>query len=169
MKLHGDMTINGRALRKGDEVSWLAVYPFFFVHMAAFGLSGFYMAYTPDGPPIAFLYAHGGIAITVYLLFYAVMFGRDEVRWMFINAGLGLFGIAVEIDFILALFGTTLADYPPSIHVIPFLYYILYTFLLRQAVLDAFRARENPVRRSRVNRIYVVVSLLFYLALYFLD
>lgn len=122
MKLHADMTINGRQYSKGDQVSWLMVYPFFFVHMAAFGGSGFFMAYTSDGPPVAFLYAHGGIAITVYLIFYLVIFGRDEVRWMFINAGLGLLGIYVEIDFILTLFGTTLADYPPHVHVIPFLY-----------------------------------------------
>jgi hypothetical protein len=29
---------------------------------------------------------HGGIAIVVYLVFYLVIFGLDEVKWMLINA-----------------------------------------------------------------------------------
>lgn len=70
------------------------VYPFFAVHMAMFGLSGFLMAYgrqTPRG--LAFLYMHGGIAIVVYPAFCVQIFGRDQVHWMFINAALGILGI----------------------------------------------------------------------------
>ena len=54
------------------------------------------------------------------------------------------------------------------IHVIPFLYYILYTFLLRQAFIDFFHAREDPERRKAVNRIYVFFSVLLYAAIYLL-
>lgn len=168
MKLQSDMTINGKAYKKGDEVSWLFVYPFFFVHMGLFGLSGFFMAYTPDGPPLAFLYAHGGIAIFVYLMFYLAMFGREEVKWMFINAGLGLFGLYAEIGFILNLFGTTIRDYPVYVHVTPFLYYVLYTFLLRQALIDLFRVRDDSERRRAVERAYVIVSVLVYGLIYLL-
>jgi hypothetical protein len=78
-------------------VSWLTVYPFFLIHMLAFGLSGFLLAYSGEAP-VPFLYLHGGIAILVYTIFYVTIFGVDEVKWMFINAGLGLLGIVSQID-----------------------------------------------------------------------
>jgi hypothetical protein len=78
-----------------------------------------------------------------------------------------LFGIYAEIGWILNLFGTTLADYPVSIHVIPFLYYVLYTFLLRQALVDISRARDNPDRRRLVERLYIAISVLVYAVIYF--
>ncbi len=136
------------------------------VHMLAFGLSGFYMAYSPEGPGAGFLYLHGGFAILVYLVFYLSLFGREEIKWMFINAGLGLFGIYAEIGWILDRFGTTLEDYPFSIHVIPFLYYVLYTFLLRQALIDLTRSRANIDRRHFVERLYIILSVLVYVVIY---
>ena len=39
---------------------------------------------------------------------------------------------------------------------------MLYTFLLRQFLLDITRSRGNPLRRAWVNNAYVVVSLLVY-------
>ena len=168
MKLHGDITVNGKTYRKGDTAPKWFIYPFFLFHMAMFGLSGFFMAYGADDMDLAFLYMHGGIAITVYVVFYLAMFGRDEVKWMFINAGLGLFGIWVEIDWILSLFGKQLGDYPVGVHVTPFLYYILYTFLLRQLVLDLTGARDNPGRKRKVEFVYVALSLAVYTALWLL-
>ena len=166
MKLHGDMEINGRAFKKGDEISWLRVYPFFMVHIGMFGLSGFYMAYVTDGPSLGFLFVHGGLAILTYTIFYLIIFGQEEVKWMFINAALGLLGIYAEIDWILAFFGTSVDDYPWQRHIIPFLYYVLYTFLLRQAFIDLTRSREDPDRRRRVNQFYVGLSVLIYGAIY---
>lgn len=162
MKLHSDLTVNGKALKAGDSVSPGKIYPFFLLHMGMFGASGFLMAYAEDGPPLLFLYAHGGIAILVYVIFYLVIFGMDQVRWMFINAGLGFLGIWVEIDWLLSLFDKSLSDFPPWVHVTPFLYYILYTFLLRQLVLDLAGARDKPERRRRVEMAYVGISLLVY-------
>ncbi|HEX5693474.1 MAG TPA: hypothetical protein VFY00_02515, partial [Arenimonas sp.] len=98
MKLHGDLTINGKQYRKGQVAPKWFIYPFFLFHMGMFGLSGFFMAYGAQDMDLTFLYLHGGIAITVYVVFYLAIFGLDEVRWMFINAGLGLFGIWVEIN-----------------------------------------------------------------------
>ena len=165
VKLHSDMTINGKQYRKGDRISPFTVYPFFMFHMLIFGASGFFMAYSDEGPPLAFLYLHGGFAILVYIAFYVTMFGRDEVKWMFINAGLGLFGIYVEVDWLLSLFGTASSDYPLHVHLIPFLYYILYTFLLRQAVIDFTSSREDPSRKRFVEHCYITVSLLVYTAI----
>lgn len=119
------------------------------------------MAYFTDAPTL-FLYAHGGFAVFVYLIFYRVIFGWDTVKWMFINAGLGLFGVITEVGWLLSAFGRRLGDFPLYVHVIPFLYYILYTFLIRQAVLDLTSAREGGSRQGRVELRYIVVSLLVY-------
>lgn len=166
MKIRSALTINGRQYAAGDEVSAWMVYPFFLLHMGIFGLSGFFMAYAADDVPRLFLFLHGGVAILVYVVFYLAIFGVEEVKWMFINSALGLFGISAEIRWLLAQFDKTMADYPPVVHVVPFLYYILYTFLLRQALLDSTGARSDPARRRKVETAYVLLSLLLYLALF---
>lgn len=168
MKLHAPIKINGRSYLAGEDVSWYCVYPFFLLHMLLFGGSGFLMAYAQDGPPAAFLYAHGGIAIFVYTVFYMSIFGLDEVKWMFINAGLGLLGIYTQVDWLLSLFGKDLGSYPLYINVVPFLYYILYTFLLRQALLDLAGAREDEERKHTVENLYVGGSVALSLAAFFL-
>ncbi len=166
MRLHSELTINGKCYRAGDEVSWTSVYPFFLLHMLIFGGSGFFMAYMEDGPAVAFLYAHGGLAILVYTVFYFAIFGREEVKWMFMNAALGVFGIYAELDWLLSFFGRTLGSYPLYVHVIPFLYYVLYTFLLRQAVLDWTDARKDANKRRQVERNYIGASVLIYSAMH---
>ena len=166
MKLRSDITVNGRLHRKGEPAPMYFIYPFFLFHMGMFGLSGFVMAYAAPDIELAFLYLHGGIAIVVYLVFYLAIFGLDQVRWMFINAALGLLGIRAEIDYILGWFGKSIDDYPKAVHVTPFLYYILYTFLLRQLLLDVTRSRDNPARKRVVEMLYVAVSLLVYGALW---
>jgi hypothetical protein len=162
MKLRSDVTINGKVHRKGEPAPMYFIYPFFLVHMGMFGLSGFLLAYGADDVELTFLYLHGGIAILAYLVFYLAIFGVDEVKWMFINAGLGLLGIWTEIRVILSWFGKTLDDFPMAVHVTPFLYYILYTFLLRQMLLDLTRSRDKPGRKRLVEMLYVLVSLAVY-------
>ena len=102
MKLRSDIRINQRTYAKGTEVPWYKVYPFFLLHMLIFGGSGFIMAYGKNHPPVLFLFLHGGLAISIYIAFYLAFFGRDEVKWMFINAGLGLFGIYSQIGWFLS-------------------------------------------------------------------
>lgn len=169
MKLHSEMTINGKCYVKGSVIPWYTVYPFFLIHMLMFGASGFFMAYAKNGPPVAFLYAHGGFAILVYTVFYFAIFGRDEVKWMFINAGLGLLGIYTQIGWILSLFKKEIGDYPLHVHVIPFLYFVLYTFLLRQAVLDITHSRDDAPKKHRVEFHYVAISIAVYLVSFYLE
>lgn len=145
------------------EQAGMFIYLFFGIHMLMFGLSGFFMAYNADAPDeITFVYMHGGIAILVYMVFYVTIFGRDEVKWMLINAALGILGIYSQIGWILAKFGRNIDDYPWNVHVVPFLYYILYTFLLRQFLIDVTRSRNDPGRKKLVDAAYVVFSLLVY-------
>lgn len=166
MKAHSDIEIGGKKYAKGADLPKRLVYPFFLVHMLAFGLSGFFMAYSSNGPNISFLYMHGGFAILVYTVFYLTIFGVDQVKWMFINAALGLFGIYAQIDVILALFGKSVGDFRWYVHLVPFLYYVLYTFLLYQLVLDISGARQSPRRKKIVEGVYVVASILVYGWLY---
>ena len=169
MKLQGDISIGRQTYPKGTEVPWYKVYPFFLVHMLVFGGSGFMMAYGKSHPPVLFLFLHGGLAISIYVVFYLTIFGRDEVKWMFINAGLGLLGIYSQIGWFLSLFGKRIGDFPYYVDVIPFLYFVLYTFLIRHAVLDITRSRENPRRRAIVGYCYIAASVAFYLITYYLE
>lgn len=162
VELQSDITIGKRIYRRGEPVPTRFIYPFFLVHMLMFGASGFLMAYGNSGASIAFLYMHGGLAIFVYLVFYLAIFGREEVQWMLINAALGVFGITGEMDWLLSFFGKSLSSYPLYVHVIPFMYYVLYTFLLRQALLHWTGARADEAKARTVNRSYVFGSLLVY-------
>jgi hypothetical protein len=127
------------------------------------------MAYANHRPPVLFLYLHGGIAIAIYTVFYLVIFGREEVRWMFINAFLGLLGVYSQIGWLLSLFGKNIGDYPYYVHVIPFLYFVLYAFLLRHAVLDLTQAREDPARKQRMENVYIGLSVAFCAFSYWLE
>jgi hypothetical protein len=168
MKLRAALTINGRRYPKGAEVPWYMIYPFFLVHMLMFGASGFFLAYGNGDDDVLVLFLHGGIATLVYLIFYLVIFGLDEVKWMFINAALGVYGIYCEMSWLLSLFGKQFSDYAWYVHVIPTLYFVLYTFLVRQLILDLTRSRENKDERRKVEFGYVALSVAIYsLSLWF--
>ncbi|HTQ31862.1 MAG TPA: hypothetical protein VMI53_11695 [Opitutaceae bacterium] len=169
MKLQGNITINNKTYTKGTDIPWYKVYPFFLAHMLVFGGSGFFMAYANIRPPVLFLYLHGGFAILVYTLLYLCIFGRDEVKWMFINAFLGLLGIYSQIGWLLSLFGKRIRDYPFYVHAIPFLYFVLYTFLLRHAVVDITQSREDPRRKKLIENCYIAISVAVYLISYCLE
>jgi len=124
------------------------------------------MAYFAESVDIAFLYMHGGFAISIYLIFYLVIFGRDAIKWMVINALIGIFGIYSELRIILGLFDKNIADYSFAVHVIPFSYYILYTFLIYRAVLSFTGADDNPQRKRIVEQSYIAVSVTVYLILF---
>lgn len=166
MKIQSDELSYAKNNALGLRSKGYFIYPFFLIHMLAFGWSGFFLAYGGDEPDVMFNFMHGGIAIVVYIAFYFAIFGREEVKWMFINAGLGILGIYSQIGWILdAWLGKHIADYPYYLHLVPFTYYVLYTFLLRQAVLQITGARDNEQRRRWVDNAYIAISLAVYLGL----
>lgn len=169
MKLHGDLTINGHLHPAGSEIAWYRIYPFFLFHMLMFGGSGFFIAYGQTPVSLPALYACGGFAIFIYTVFYFAIFGVDEVKWMFINAALGVLGIYAQVGWLLKLFGRDIEDYPLKVHTIPFLYYVLYTFMLRQALLDITGTREEESGREKVGYAYIAGQLLFSLACWLLS
>jgi len=152
------LKLNGKPVK---EFPKKFVYPFFLFHMAMFGLSGFIIAYATSAPTF-FLWMHGGIAIFVYLIFYLIIFGLDAVKWMFINAALGLLGIMSQVDWVLELFNKDLSDFHWTRHITPLMYYVLYTFLIRNLLIDYFKARDDDVKLARINNLYVWGSVLIY-------
>ena len=166
MKLEEDVTINGELWRKGTEIPWYLVYPVLLLELLIFGGSVFWMAYGKDShgnsAPIFFLYLWGGLAAFIFAVLYGQMFGRDEIKWMFINAALGVFGIYSQMGWILSLIGKRMSDYPFYVHAVPFFHFVLGAFLLRHAVLDLTASRLDPVRRKRAETAYVVISAAIY-------
>lgn len=147
-----------------DRRAWTFVYGFFLFHMLVFGFAGFFMSYGPD-PDLGFNFLFSGFAIFVYIVFYLIFFGLDEMGWLFINSGLGFLGILAQLDWILWLFGSDIGRYPMAAHIIPAIYYVLYTFLLRRAIMHAFHAKPGTRRKRIIERIYVAGSLLVYVPL----
>ncbi len=138
------------------------IYGFFLFHMFVFGSAGFFMSYGQN-PDLGFNFLFSGFAIFVYIIFYLIFFGLDEIWWLFINSALGILGILAQLDWMLALFGADMTNYPVQAHIIPAIYYVLYTFLLRRAVLHIFRAEEGSRRKRIIEGIYVAGSLLVYI------
>ncbi|NNE56611.1 MAG: hypothetical protein HKN36_00755 [Hellea sp.] len=148
-----------------DRKAVYFVYGFFLVHMLAFGSAGFFMSYGSDAPAPAFNYLFSGFAISIYLIFYLVIFGLDDIGWLLINSALGVLGVLAQLDWILAAFGTGTSSYPWTAHIIPGIYYVLYTFLLRRMILHIFRVRDGTRKKTIVDGIYVAGSLLVYVPL----
>lgn len=168
MRLHDYLTINGKTYRKGKLVPWFKIYPFFLVHILIFGLPVFGGAYLPKTfviESVIFYHLLGGFAALVYVQFYQAMFGRDAVKWMFIEGALSSFGIYAVVGASLTLIGRDIHDYPLYRHVLPFIFYVLYAFLLRQAFLDITKSREDKARRRIAELFYVGISLVAYMAL----
>jgi hypothetical protein len=110
------------------------IYPFFGIHMLAFGVSGFVISYAVND--IFFAAMHGGIAIFVYTVFYLVIFGIDKVLWLAINSLLSIGWIMTVLGTIVGLFGQDISAYPRYAHIIPGTYLVLYLFLRRHAIID---------------------------------
>lgn len=165
MKLRRDIKIQRRWYHKGDEISWLKVYPFFLFHIGIFGVTAVVLAYAETEPavPLGVLYGFSAIALLSYLAFYLRYFGRDSWKWMLLNSGLGLFAFFSQAENILGLFGRQFSELPWAVHAVPTMFFMIYTFFLRQAVLDLNDARENP---QPTEKMFVITLVMSYSLLY---
>ena len=137
-------------------------YLFFLVHMAIFGIGCLYMSYSDGGKSSINALLFSIFPLYVYIKFYLVLFGLDDIRWLFINSALGFFGIFAQLDFILYLFDATVDDYPGYVHIAPFIYFILYTFLIRHALLDLIASRFDKNKQRLIENTYIATSIIFY-------
>ena len=166
MILHGNLTINGKKYRKGDYVSAWSVYPFFLLHMLFMGFFVFHDAYF-RGPTEEISYFGDVFIIGIYLFFYIPIFGIDEVKWLIKNSLVGMFGVYAEVDILLSYFNKNISEFPFYVHIFPFLFYSLYTFLFRQIFIDITYSRGNKKRTEIVSYIYLFLSLAIYSFLFF--
>ena len=96
--------------------------------MAIFGGSGFIRTYGDNRPDLTFIYRHGGIAIRVYVFFYFAIFGRDEVKRMFLKALFGLLRIGVQVGWLLNLFDRDSSTCPLSVYATRFCFFCCIPF-----------------------------------------
>jgi len=145
-----------------DKAPWLFIYGFFLLHMAMFGSAGFILAYS-DGAKFFINLGFSGFAIAIYSLFYVAIFGIDKVKWLVINSIIGVLAIYSQLGWILEKFGKSVHDFPKHYHIIPGIYFVLYTFLLRRALLHMLRAKEGTKKRALVDSGYVVFTVIYFL------
>ena len=150
---------------KIDSTPPIYFYIFFLFHMGVFGIVGLYLSYADGGKESVTGLLISLLPMYVYIKFYIGLFGLDDVRWLFINSALGAYGIFAELDFILYLFGATVDDYPGYAHIVPFMYYILYTFLIRHALIDLTPARFDNNKKRLLEKTYVAISIVIYTAI----
>ncbi len=113
------------------------IYPFFLVHMGMFWGSWFLLAYFADNTPYSMALLHWWVAISVYLVFYLLIFGVWRVRDMFINAIIWCVWIYAWMWDIVSFFGKDINSFDWYWHLIPSIYFVLYTFLLRNILKDS--------------------------------
>jgi len=145
-----------------ENAPWMFIYGFFLFHMAMFGSVGFLLSYS-DGASFLANLVFSGFAISIYIVFYIAIFGIDEIKWLIINSIIGLLGIYSQLDWILERFGKTAQDFPTYYHIVPGIYFVLYTFLLRRAALHLLKAKEGSKKKVVVDFGYIIVTLGYYL------
>lgn len=137
------------------------LYFIFLYSVGGFGCMAVISAYFDDG--------HGDVSTIVvwgplilFVFSYEAIFGFDKLVWIFVNGFLGIVGVVKELDILLYYFGKDFHSFSAIVHVAPIIYYVFFTFLIRQAAIDFCNARNKFERERLVNIVYVLVSLLFY-------
>ncbi|ACV27578.1 hypothetical protein Kkor_2168 [Kangiella koreensis DSM 16069] len=170
MKLKTDIYSGHKIYRKGDQLPWVKVYGLFIIVVFAILPVIFNETYIQRDINLTYFLFLGGFFPLIYLLYYRSVFGRDAILWIFINSILGILGTFAELNWLLKYFyEKEVSDFPFYYHIVPAIHYILLTYVLRQAIIDTFHARDNDKRLFYVNILYVVLSILIYSSLYFIN
>ena len=168
MKLKTDISIGSNTYSKGSYLHWSKVYGFFTVIIALHFWLVFDITYIQQDIVLGFTLCFGIFLPVLYLLAYRSIFGLAEIRWLIVNSIIGIIGVLAELDWVLSYFyDKSLSDFNVFFHIIPCVHYIMFTFVLRQAVIDSFHARYNLKRREYVNLGFTLISTILYVALYF--
>ncbi|MFZ2151459.1 MAG: hypothetical protein WAU85_05440 [Candidatus Absconditicoccaceae bacterium] len=73
-------------------------------------------------------------------MFYFLAFGRDKIKRMFITSLIGISSIYSQLSNILKYFDKNINEFSWIYHIIPGIYFILFSFLLRRALVDICRS-----------------------------
>ena len=162
---------------KGKKVL-IFIYLFFIAHMGVFGTATFFLTYGEQN--IEFATMFGGFAVFVYAIFYLVIFGFDELKWLFINSLLGVLGIYGWLEelahyflpnavggeaFVNTIYTkyTSFSQFPIAWHLLPGTFFIMYEFLLRNFLIDLFGARKKTERKRSVGILFILISIIQFL------
>lgn len=142
----------------------LGIYLFFLAHMTGFGALTFYRVYHAQGG-----YTFAVIPVVLYVIFYLLFFGADEILWLVITSLLGLLMIygwleTLALPFIpepgtagehiITNFGT----FPARTHILPGAFLVMYEFTLRNMLIDVLGARFNERRNRLVGWLFIAIS-----------
>ena len=158
---------------KGKKVL-IFIYLFFIAHMGIFGTTTFFLTYGEQN--IEFAVMFGGIAVFVYAIFYMVIFGFDELKWLFINSLLGILSIYGWLEELAyhflpspgadkSSFGgihekyISFSQFPIAWHLLPGAFFIMYEFLLRNFLIDLLGARKKTERKRSVGILFIIISI----------
>ena len=143
-------------------------FPFFIAHAVLFGLVVLLFAYAQysSAMGLVILFIWGFLGVLCYLMVYSALFGLDSFKWIVSNTALALFGFSAELHLLIDWFNVETANIAWYRNMLPYAYYVMYTFWFRQLVLAAFGAREDTSKGERVSNYFLVVCLLIYLLMY---
>ena len=162
MKIHGSINIFDKEYNKGDDVPWYYIYPALYLLIVFFGVGSIWLAYGEVLKSEEGLLFFRVLLLSIFAVSYYIIFGIDEFKWIFINIFLGTVGILGEYEVIGYFFGLDISEYSLSINIFPFLFYVLFIFLLRQTFIDIAGARENPKRKKYVEIGFILVFICVY-------
>ncbi len=156
-------------IMKGNNIKW-SFYFFFAIHMLGFGGITVSITYFPEEwtptPTYGNTLIFGGFALFIYSVFYVVTFKLEDLMSYVRDSLLGLYGVLSTISLLLSFFERSFWDYPLYYHILPTVYYIMYTFLFYQALLDIMRARDNEQKRKHATKVFTYGSLIIYTILF---
>lgn len=141
---------------KGND-PWF-IYIFLVLHGAVFTSVSFYLIYWADKSEDPYFgYIWGGIGAIVYSIIYFGLFAKEKLLWAFINGTIAFFQI-LSIRKSNSFF-EELESLPWYTHIVPIIYFVLYTFLLRHICLKISSAISPKFGIKIGNTGFVLINI----------
>ncbi|MFZ2718309.1 MAG: hypothetical protein WAZ12_00735 [Candidatus Absconditicoccaceae bacterium] len=124
--------------RKNNYITSYKFYILISILIIIFSSLGFYLTYFENKLIISYIMS--SLYILFFLMFYFLAFGRDKIKRMFITSLIGISSIYSQLSNILKYFDKNINEFSWIYHIIPGIYFILFSFLLRRALVDICRS-----------------------------
>lgn len=124
--------------RKNNYITSYKFYILISILIIIFSSLWFYLTYFENKLIISYIMS--SLYILFFLMFYFLAFGRDKIKRMFITSLIGISSIYSQLSNILKYFDKNINEFSWIYHIIPGIYFILFSFLLRRALVDICRS-----------------------------
>ncbi|EKE29455.1 MAG: hypothetical protein ACD_2C00172G0003 [uncultured bacterium (gcode 4)] len=144
-----------------------SAYPILVPHVLIFGFTWFMLFYSHQRPAMGFLIWL--ITTISYLIVYVQLFGKEQIRDMLIGGLIWVIQVYgwLEILAAKAIDWTkefkTFDSMPMYYHLIPATYFIMWTFLVKNVIIDLIWARNNPEKMNLTYKLFYAISLLIFI------